>query len=110
MFILPPDPDLLKQVLSPLLEDLQYWFSRSRQMLEAESLRFMTLDAQETMLDRVVEAQQAVGVAQSLLVATDGQAGVEMSLLMSWHQLVTECWALSMQQRQSAIDGQSSAA
>ncbi len=110
MFTLPPDPDLLKQVLSPLLEDLQYWFGRSRQMLEAESLGFMTVDAQEAMLDRVVEAQQAVGVAQSLLVATDGQAGVEMPLLMGWHNLVTECWALSMQQRQAAIDGRSSAA
>lgn len=102
MFTLPPDPDLLKQVLAPLLEDLQYWFSRSRQMLEAESLGFMTLEAQESMLDRVVEAQQAVGVAQSLLVATDGQAGVEMSLLMQWHKLVTECWALSMQQRSAS--------
>jgi hypothetical protein len=102
MFSLPPDPDLLKQVLAPLLEDLQYWFSRSRQMLESESLGFMTLEAQEDMLDRVVEAQQAVGVAQSLLVATDGQAGVEMSLLMQWHKLVTECWALSMQQRSAS--------
>jgi Protein of unknown function (DUF2605) len=102
MFSLPPDPDLLKQVLAPLLEDLQYWFSRSRQMLEVESLGFMTLEAQEAMLDRVVEAQQAVGVAQSLLVATDGQAGVEMSLLMQWHKLVTECWALSMQQRSAS--------
>jgi hypothetical protein len=110
MFTLPPDPDLLKQVLSPLLEDLQYWFSRSRQMLESESLGFMTLEAQEAMLDQVVEAQQAVSVAQSLLVATDGQAGVEMSLLMGWHQLVTECWALSMQQRQLGIDGRPSAA
>jgi hypothetical protein len=102
MFSLPPDPDLLKQVLAPLLEDLQYWFSRSRQMLESESLGFMTLEAQEDMLDRVVEAQQAVGVAQSLLVATDGQAGVEMALLMQWHKLVTECWALSMQQRSAS--------
>jgi Protein of unknown function (DUF2605) len=102
MFTLPPDPDLLKQVLAPLLEDLQYWFDRSRQMLEGESLDFMAAVDQQTMLDRVLEAQQAVGVAQSLLVATDGQAGVEMSLMMGWHQLVTECWALSMQRRSAA--------
>jgi Protein of unknown function (DUF2605) len=102
MFTLPPDPDLLKQVLAPLLEDLQYWFGRSRQMLEAESLDFMAAVDQQAMLDRVLEAQQAVGVAQSLLIATDGQAGVEMSLLMGWHRLVTECWALSIQRRSAA--------
>jgi Protein of unknown function (DUF2605) len=99
MFTLPPDPDLLKQVLAPLLEDLQYWFSRARAMLEAEPLGFMASEAQAAMLDRVLEAERGVNVAQSLLVATDGQAGVEMSLLMGWHKLVTECWALSMQQR-----------
>jgi hypothetical protein len=102
MFTLPPDPDLLRQVLAPLLEDLQYWFSRSRQMLEAESLDFMAAVDQQAMLDRVLEAQQAVGVSQSLLAATDGQAGVEMSLMMDWHKLVTECWALSMQHRSAA--------
>jgi hypothetical protein len=102
MFTLPPDPDLLRQVLAPLLEDLQYWFSRSRQMLEVESLDFMAAVDQQAMLDRVLEAQQAVGVSQSLLAATDGQAGVEMSLMMDWHKLVTECWALSMQHRSAA--------
>jgi hypothetical protein len=102
MFTLPPDPDLLKQVLAPLLEDLLYWFGRSRQMLEAESLDFMAAVDQQAMLDRVLEAQQAVGVAQSLLAATDGQAGVEMSLMMDWHKLVTQCWALSMQRRSAA--------
>jgi Protein of unknown function (DUF2605) len=102
MFTLPPDPDLLKQVLTPLLEDLQYWFGRSRQLLESAPLGFMTAADQQAMLDRVLEAQQAVGVAQSLLVATDGQAGVEMALLMNWHKLVTECWALSMQSRAAA--------
>jgi hypothetical protein len=102
MFTLPPDPDLLRQVLAPLLEDLQYWFSRSRQMLEVESLDFMAAVDQQAMLDRVVVAQQAVGVSQSLLAATDGQAGVEMSLMMDWHKLVTECWALSMQHRSAA--------
>jgi hypothetical protein len=99
MFSLPSDPDLLKQVLAPLLEDLQYWFNRSQQLLEGDRLNFMSEDEQTAMLNRVLEAQKGVGVAQSLLVATDGQAGVEMSLLMGWHKLVTECWAISMQQR-----------
>ncbi|MFM2429364.1 MAG: hypothetical protein RLZZ511_577 [Cyanobacteriota bacterium] len=99
MFSLPPDPDLLKQVLAPLLEDLQYWYNRSVQLLEGERLSFMSEDEQAAMLNRVLEAQRAVSATQSLLTATDGQAGVEMSLLMDWHKLVTECWAISMQQR-----------
>jgi Protein of unknown function (DUF2605) len=102
MFPLPPDPDLLRQVLAPLLEDLDYWFSRSRQLLETESLDFMAAVDQQAMLDRVLEAQRAVGVSQTLLSATDGQAGVEMSLMMDWHKLVAECWALSAQHRSAA--------
>lgn len=99
MFDLPTDPDLLKTVLAPLLEDFQYWFERSQQMLEAEPLDFMTPDEQQSMLSRVVEARKGVSVAQNLLNVTDGQAGVEMAVLMGWHKLVTECWALSMQKR-----------
>jgi Protein of unknown function (DUF2605) len=102
MFTLPPDPNLLKEVLAPLLEDLQYWFERSSKLLSTESLGFMTAVDQAAMLERVVEAQQAVSVAQSLLVATDGQAGVEMSLMMDWHRLVAECWSVSMQHRSTA--------
>jgi Protein of unknown function (DUF2605) len=99
MFPLPSDPDLLKQVLAPLLEDLQYWFGRSQQMLAEESLDFMAAVDQAAMLERVQSAQQAVAVTQSLLVATDGQAGVEMGLMMDWHRLVAECWAVGMQHR-----------
>ncbi|MBE9033321.1 DUF2605 domain-containing protein [filamentous cyanobacterium LEGE 11480] len=99
MFALPPDPDLLKQVLAPLLEDFQYWFERSSKLLQSTQLDFMDAADQQDLLGRVLEAQQAVQVAQSLLAATDGQAGVEMTVLMGWHKLVTECWSLSMQHR-----------
>jgi hypothetical protein len=99
MFPLPSDPDLLKQVLAPLLEDFQYWFERSRQLLESERLACIAEAEQQALLSRVCEAQNAVGAAQSILAATQGQAGVAMPMLMSWHKLVTECWALSMQHR-----------
>ncbi len=99
MLPLPSDPDLLKQVLAPLLEDFQYWFARSQQLLESEPLTFMSPEAQQTMLERIIEAQHSVAAAQSVLVATDGQAGVEMTVLIGWHKLVTECWSLSMQKR-----------
>jgi hypothetical protein len=96
---LPSDPNLLRQVLLPLLEDFQYWFEGSRSFLEAEPLGFMDTEAQQQMLDLVIKAQQEVNVVQSLLGATDGQAGVDLSLLMTWHHLVLECWGLRRQQR-----------
>jgi hypothetical protein len=96
---LPSDPDLLKQVLSPLLEDFQYWFDRSRRFLETEQLEFMGAEEQQQFLDRVVKAQQEVSVVQSLLGATDGQAGVEIPVLMVWHHLVMECWGIRTRQR-----------
>jgi hypothetical protein len=100
--LLPSDPELLKQVLAPLLEDFHYWFSRSRTLLESVQLDCLSIDDQEQLLDRLVNAQREVSVAQSLLAATDGQAGVEMTLLMSWHKLVAECWAISMKHRAQA--------
>ncbi len=100
---LPCDPDLLKQVLTPLLEDFEYWFDRSRHLLETERLAFMPTAEQTQMRDRVIEAQQSVRIAQSLLTITEGQAGVEMAVLMDWHRLVAECWAISRQQRSAQI-------
>ncbi|MGV0029433.1 DUF2605 family protein, partial [Phormidesmis priestleyi] len=37
-----PEPELLKTVLQPLLEDFRYWFARSRELLETEQLSFMS--------------------------------------------------------------------
>jgi hypothetical protein len=96
---IPSEPELLKQILAPLLEDFQYWFDRSQKLLASSSMSFISAAEQQALLVRVTEAQKAVGVAQSLLVATDGQAGVEMAVLMDWHKLVAECWAISMKYR-----------
>lgn len=30
-----PEADLLKAILEPLLDDFQYWFERSRQLLQS---------------------------------------------------------------------------
>lgn len=94
-----PEPDLLKTVLEPLLDDFQYWFSRSRTLLETEEIAFLGTEQQADLLARVVQAQQEVSTVQSLMNATDGQAGVDTSVLMVWHQLVTECWQTSMRFR-----------
>jgi Protein of unknown function (DUF2605) len=96
---LPSDPDLLKLVLAPLLDDFTYWFERSGQLLMNNPLDFMTPESQQDLGDRVNHALQEVKVAQSLLAATDGQAGVEMAVLMNWHKLVAECWGVSMKKR-----------
>ena len=95
----PSEPDLLKTVLQPLLEDFQYWFGRSQLLLETESLSFMSADQQTDLLERVRQAQQEVVTAQMLFRATEGQVGIETSVLIPWHQLVTECWQVGIRHR-----------
>lgn len=94
-----PEQNLLKTVLEPLLEDFQYWFGRSRTLLESESIPFLKDEQQTDLLTRVTQAQQEVGTTQTLLKVTDGQVGVETSMLMTWHQLVTECWQVRVRLR-----------
>ncbi|AFY82716.1 MULTISPECIES: DUF2605 domain-containing protein [Oscillatoriales] len=94
-----PEPNLLKTLLEPLLEDFQYWFARSRKLLENEEISFLGKEGQTELLARVQYAQQEVTTAQMLLRATEGQVGVEMEVLMPWHKLLTECWQVSMRFR-----------
>jgi hypothetical protein len=98
---LPAEPELLKALLEPLLDDFQYWFGRSQTLLESERLTFLTEAEQQEVLRRVLESKQSVSVMQSLMTATEGQVGVDMQVLMGWHKLVHECWGLSTKYRQS---------
>ncbi|MBD3885084.1 DUF2605 domain-containing protein [Phormidium tenue FACHB-886] len=93
------EPDLLKTVLQPLLEDFQYWFGRARLLLETQEIDFLSPAQQEDLLERILQAQQEVAAAQMLFRATDGQVGIETSVLVPWHQLVTECWQVGMRYR-----------
>lgn len=96
----PPDrEELMSSLLQPLLEDFQYWFGRSRALLEQEQLSFLGDEGQTDLLHRVQQAQQEVATASSLLQATEGQVGVEMSVLMQWHRLVAECWQVAKRYR-----------
>lgn len=90
-----PEPELLKTILQPLLEDFQYWFERSRNLLETEEISFLSEKQQIDLLERVKHAQQEVTTTKVLFQATDGQVGVEMTVLMPWHKLLTECWQIS---------------
>lgn len=94
-----PDPKLLKAILDPLLEDFQYWFARSQTLLETEELSFLGDRRQADLLARVLQAQQEVSTTQMLTQALGGQAGIEMSVLVPWHKLLTECWQVAMRFR-----------
>ncbi|HEY9795315.1 MAG TPA: DUF2605 domain-containing protein [Leptolyngbyaceae cyanobacterium] len=95
----PSEQELLKTVLQPLLEDFQYWFSRSRSLLETEDISFLSKEQQSDLLARVKLAQQEVTTAQMLFQATGGQVGIETATLVPWHRLVSECWQVGMQWR-----------
>jgi hypothetical protein len=103
----PPEPELLKAVLQPLLEDFVYWFDRSATLLETEEIAFLSVEEQSDLLARVKQAQQEVGAAQALFQATGGLVGIETEALMPWHRLLAECWQVSARFRswQSAKPG-----
>lgn len=100
----PEDTNLLKAVLPPLLDDFQHWFGRTARLLEEQTLSFLTPVEQADLLARVRDAQNQVSVAQTLCAATDAQAGVEMKVVMSWHQLVNECWSVAMRYRRDSTN------
>ncbi|WP_138497689.1 DUF2605 domain-containing protein [Nostoc sp. PA-18-2419] len=96
-----PGTQLLKRVLEPLLDDFQFWFTRSRDLLETNQLSFMSNQEQSDLLSRVKQAQEELNTAKMLFNATDGQVGIDMATLMPWHQLVTECWNVGMRFHQA---------
>jgi Protein of unknown function (DUF2605) len=93
------DPELLKALLEPLLEDFQYWLERSRSLLEENNVDFLGDEQQADLLARVRQAQQEVATTQMMFQATSGQVGVETSVLVPWHNLITECWQVSIRFR-----------
>ena len=95
----PTENKLLKEILEPLLEDFQYWFSRSRSFLETETISFFSEEEQQQLLDRIKQCQQEVSTSQMLLKVTNGQVGIEASMLVPWHHLVTECWQVATKWR-----------
>jgi hypothetical protein len=98
----PSEQELLKTVLQPLLEDFQYWFSRSRSLLETERITFLSEEQQSDLLERVRQSQREVTTAQMLFQATNGQVGIETASLVPWHRLVSECWQVGMRWRSLA--------
>jgi hypothetical protein len=96
----PSEENLLKDILQPLLVDFEYWFSKSIELLKGGEISFLTPSQQADLLARVNNAYQEVAAAQMLFNATDGRVGIEASQMLTWHQLVSECWSVSMKLRQ----------
>ncbi len=98
----PSQTTLLAQVLSPLLEDFQYWFQRSLTLLEEGPLQGTSAEDQANLLNRLKEAMAETQTAASLLAVTDGQVGVDPAQVMAWHALVAECWMVARRHRSLA--------
>ncbi|QHV00092.1 DUF2605 domain-containing protein [Synechocystis sp. CACIAM 05] len=96
----PDEKELLKTILEPLLGDFEHWFSRSCQLLESQRLAFFTPEQQQELLDRVRQARDEVKCTKLMFQATGEQVGVEFSVLVPWHNLVTECWQVAQRHRQ----------
>jgi hypothetical protein len=94
-----PDPELLKTLLEPLLDDFQYWLSRAKILLSTEEVTFLTAEAHADLLARVEQTFHEVKAAQSLFQATDCQVGVDGTVIMGWHALVSECWQVMIRYR-----------
>ena len=100
------DPELLKSILQPLLDDFKYWFERSRSFLETEKISFLATEEQSELLARVKQAQQEVNTANILFQATAGQVGIDMAALTPWHKLLHECRQVAIRFRSEQSDQQ----
>jgi hypothetical protein len=94
-----PDPELLKTLLEPLLDDFQYWLSRAKVLLSNEEVSFLTAETHADLLARVEQSFHEVKAAQSLLQATGCQVGIDGPVIMGWHALVSECWQVMIRYR-----------
>jgi Protein of unknown function (DUF2605) len=94
-----PDPELLKTLLEPLLDDFKYWLGRSQTLLLNEHIEFLSVHDRTNLLVRVQQALQEVSASQSLFHATNGQAGIDTAMVIGWHKLVAECWQVMIRFR-----------
>jgi hypothetical protein len=91
-----PDPEMLRQLLEPLLEDFTYWFNRSQKLFSSERIDFLREQDQTKLLERVENALKEVAVAIALFKVTGHQVGIDMATMRPWHQLLMECQAVGM--------------
>lgn len=95
-----PEQPLLQAVLEPLLDDFRYWFGETKSLLNSPKAECLAEGDRQALAQELDEAQQAVATARTLMLATDGNAGVEMGVVAQWHKLVNKCWQTSRYIRQ----------
>jgi hypothetical protein len=94
-----PDPELLKTLLEPLLDDFKYWLGRAQTLLLNEHIEFLSVHDRTNLLVRVQQSLQEVSASQSLFHATNGQVGIDTAMVIGWHKLVAECWQVMIRFR-----------
>ncbi|RZM79267.1 DUF2605 domain-containing protein [Leptolyngbya iicbica] len=99
-----PEQPIVQAVLEPLLEDFQYWFGETQTLLNSAQADCLPESDRQALEQEVSTAQQAVATAKTLLLATDGHAGVDMAVVGQWHRLVNKCWQTSRYIRQHTTD------
>jgi hypothetical protein len=71
-----PTPELLQSVLEILLEDFEYWFARSRELLQNEIVSFISDQEQCDLLKPINQAQAELSRYKMLFTATGKQVGI----------------------------------
>ena len=99
---LPEDKALLKTILPPLLDDFQHWFASTLTLLDTRDISFLSDIEKQNLKARVQDAQKQVGASKALTSLTDSQTGIELPVVMAWHQLVHECWGVAIRLRRES--------
>jgi len=95
-----PDKPIVQEILEPLLDDFQYWFGETKSLLNSPKADCLAAGDRQSLTQELNEAQQAVATARTLMLATEGRAGVDMAVVGQWHRLVSKCWQTSRYIRQ----------
>ncbi|MGK7912880.1 MAG: DUF2605 domain-containing protein [Synechococcus sp.] len=95
----PDSKQLLKELLSPLLEDFHYWFGKSITLLEDNRIEFLTPSEQTELLERVKAALAELQSAEQLYSLSDYSVGIDPKLVVQWHRLLLECGGVGQQFR-----------
>ena len=95
-----PDQPLVQTILEPLLDDFQYWFDETETLLTSPKADCLNTVDRRTLVEQLQLAKQEVATAKALMLATDGNAGVDIAVIRQWHQLVGKCWQTARHVRQ----------
>ena len=101
---LPAQPDLLKAILEPLLDDFLFWFERAEQLVTKEPIAFLSPEEQADLCQRIAIATAEVRSTKALFQATGGTVGIDMAVMKPWHALVTECWQIGARWRREQAE------